>query len=62
MLLEGRIGVGHVCSVVLVVVDLHRPRVDVRLERVECVRKLGQLKWHFQEPPLEFVSYVTKPV
>jgi len=37
--LEGLVRVVHVGLVVLVVVDLHRPRVDVGLQRAEVVGK-----------------------
>src|SRR5438105_327498 len=41
VLLEGGVRVRHVCGVVLVVMDLHRLGVDVRLEGIERIRKLG---------------------
>jgi hypothetical protein len=44
--LEGGIEVVDVGLVVLAVVDLHRLRVDVRLERVERVRQAGKLVRH----------------
>ena len=43
---ERLVGVVDVGLVVLVVVDLHRARVDVRLERVEVVRKFGKREGH----------------
>ena len=39
MLVERGVQVGHVRLVVLAVMNLHRPRVDVRFERVESVGK-----------------------
>src|SRR6266511_1191936 len=42
MLLEGGIEVVHVGLVVLAVVDLHRLRIDVRLERPEVVGQDGE--------------------
>ena len=62
---ERGVEVRHVRSVVLVVVDLHRLGVDVRLECVERIRQVGQLvrhsfsfgRFHVQgyaaEPPVE---------
>ena len=44
--LERGVDVVDVGLVVLAVVDLHRPRVDVRLERVERVRQAGKLVRH----------------
>src|SRR5260370_21325148 len=52
MLLEGAVRVVHVSRVVLVVVDLHRLRVDVRLERVERVWKRRNLICHGGYSPL----------
>ena len=52
MLFERGVGVGHVRRVVLVVMDLHRLGVDVRLEGIERVGQLGQLKGHFSGTPL----------
>ncbi len=46
MTLERGVDVVHVGAVVLVVVNLHRTRVDMRLERVERIRKWGQLIGH----------------
>jgi len=51
VLFERGVGVGDVRGVVFVVMDLHRPRVDVRLEGVECVGKLRQLERHRLGPP-----------
>ena len=61
-LLDGRVGrvgalerlvrVVDVGLVVLVVVDLHRLRVDVRLERVERVREVGNAVRHLPAPLL----------
>ena len=44
--LERGVEVGHVGGVVLAVVDLHRARVDVRLEGIVCVGKIGQRVGH----------------
>src|SRR6202022_1459103 len=46
VLLERCVRVRHVGRVMLVVMDLHRFRVDVRLESVEPVRKRRKYKWH----------------
>src|SRR5216683_3384657 len=46
MSLERRVGVVHVGRVVLVVMDLHRPGVDVRLESIEPVGKRRNYKCH----------------
>ena len=46
MLVERGIQVGDVRLMVLPVMDLHRLRVDVRLERGEVVRELGQFVRH----------------
>jgi len=50
VLLQRSVGVGHVGRVVLVVMDLHRFRIDVRLERVERVRKRWNLERHLGPP------------
>ena len=50
VLLERGVSVVHVSRVVLVVVDLHGHRVDVRLERVVCIWKWRELKSHFRDP------------
>src|SRR2546422_1388914 len=50
VLLESAIGVVHVSGVVLVVVDLHRLGVDVRLERIERVREWWKLICHGGSP------------
>jgi hypothetical protein len=39
MVLERVVEIVHVSGVMLVVMDLHRARVNVRLEGVECVGK-----------------------
>ena len=57
VLLQRGVRVGHVRGMVLVVMDLHRLRVDVRLEGIERIRKLGNLKSHFRDPPFELVLY-----
>jgi hypothetical protein len=44
--LECRAEVRHVGLVVLIVVDLHRLRVDRRFERVECVGQRGKRESH----------------
>jgi hypothetical protein len=44
--LERLVRVVHVRLVVLAVVDLHRARVDVRLEGVVRVRQVGQCESH----------------
>ena len=56
MLLERRVEVVHVRRVMLAVMNLHRLRIDVRLERSEVVRKRGQLAG-----PSWRSSYVTSP-
>ena len=45
-LLEGGVQVGDVRLMMLPVMDLHRLRVDVRLERGEVVWELGQFVSH----------------
>src|SRR6266852_4500566 len=52
MLLQGAVGVVHVSRMVLVVVDLHRLGVDVRLQRVERVWKRRKLICHGGYSPL----------
>src|SRR5438105_7505807 len=49
-LLQRRIQVVHVRLVMLGVMDLHRPRVDVRLQRVVCIRKRGKGERHSDSP------------
>ena len=50
--LERGVQIGHVGRVMLVVMDLHRAGVDVRLQRVEVVRQLGgTLVGHLPPPP-----------
>ena len=49
---ERLVRVVDVGLVVLVVVDLHRPRVDVRLQRGVVVRQCGQLERHCSPPRL----------
>src|SRR6266550_2233342 len=56
VLLERGIRVRHIRGVVLVVMDLHGLRVDVRLEGIERVWKLGKLKSHDRGPP--FLNWV----
>jgi hypothetical protein len=46
MLLERGVSVGDVRLVMLPVMNLHRLRVDVRFERGEVVRELGQFVRH----------------
>src|SRR5262245_32845075 len=46
MFFERGVQVGDVCLVMLPVMNLHRLRVDVRLERGEVVRKLGKFVRH----------------
>ena len=41
MLVEGGVQIGDICLMMLSVMDLHRQRVDVRLERGEIVRQFG---------------------
>jgi hypothetical protein len=43
---ERGVGVVDVGLVVQVVMDPHRLRVDVRLERVVCVGKVREFEWH----------------
>jgi len=43
---DGRVQVVDVRLMVLAMVDLHRRRVDVRLESVESVRQLRKSKSH----------------
>src|SRR5207248_5151413 len=50
VLLDRGVGVRHIGGVVLVVVDLHRLRVDVWLERIERIRKLGNFECHDTTP------------
>ena len=45
-LLERGVGARHVRGVVLSVVDVHRRRVDVRLECFGCVGQSGERKGH----------------
>ena len=44
--LEGRVDLVHVRLMMLVVVQMHRLRVDVRLQRLVGVRKGGYLVCH----------------
>ena len=44
MLLQRFVQFVRVRRMMLVVVDLHGARIDVRLERVECVRQVGELE------------------
>jgi hypothetical protein len=46
MILEGGVEVIDVSSVMLVVMDLHRARIDVRLEGVESIGKRRQSVGH----------------
>jgi hypothetical protein len=46
MFVERGVEIGDVCLVMLPVMNLHRLRVDVRLERGEIVRKLGKFVRH----------------
>jgi hypothetical protein len=46
MLVERRVQIGDIRLVMLPVMDLHRLRVDVRFERSEVVRELGQFVRH----------------
>src|SRR4051812_19885587 len=46
VLLERGVQVRHVSLMVLPVMNLHRLRVDVRLERSEVVRELGKFMRH----------------
>src|SRR6185295_18022636 len=50
-ILERGVQVVDVRAVMLVVVDLHRSRVNVRLERVERVRQGGQGELRHRVPP-----------
>jgi len=47
---ERLVRVVDVCLVVLAVMDLHRPRVDVWLQRGVVVRQCGQLERHCSPP------------
>ena len=44
--LEGVVDVRYVGSVVLVMMDLHRARIDVRLERIKGVGQVGERVRH----------------
>ena len=46
---ESLVEIGDVCGVVLVVMDLHRLRVDVRFECVERIRERRQCVSSFEE-------------
>ena len=46
MLFQRGIEVGDIGTVVLVVMDLHGLRVDVRLQRAEVIRERGYLVGH----------------
>ncbi len=54
--LESRVGFVDVGLVVLVVVDAHRRLVDVGLERVVCVGKVGNRKGHLASPLVGLVE------
>src|SRR5580704_8715842 len=63
MILERLVGVGDVGRVVLVVMDLHRLGVDVRLERIETVGKRRKLKCHSRTLPWsEFCPFTQESV
>ena len=49
-LLDRRVQVVDVRLMMLAVMDLHRLRVDVRLERGEIVGKRGKREGHFRSP------------
>jgi len=51
MLLQRAVGVVDVRLVVLVVMDLHRLGVDVRLQRIEAIGKRRKLISHVGRPP-----------
>ncbi len=51
ILLERGIQVRHICLVMLPVMDLHGLRIDMRLERIEAIRKRWKLMGH-DCPPL----------
>jgi hypothetical protein len=44
----------------LVVVNLHRPRVDMRLQRIERVREWGNSKWHAKSSAYADVTLTVK--
>ena len=50
VLLERGVQVGDICLVMLPVMNLHRLRVDVRLERAEVIRELGKFVRHASPP------------
>ena len=49
--LDRLVQIRDVGRVMLVVMDFHRPGVDVRLQRVEGVGQRGKLVWHGSFPP-----------
>jgi hypothetical protein len=61
MLLERCVQVRDICLVVLPVMDFHRPRVDVRLERCEVIRELGKFMRHASSSSVgrKIESYIT---
>src|SRR5262249_36057531 len=51
MLVQRRIEIRDVSLMMLAVVNLHRPRIDVRLERIEWVWERGERVSHRSVPP-----------
>ena len=60
---HGLVEVVHVCLIMLVVVDLHRLRIDVGLERIVGVGELGQIRRDVQDSSCSRrENYPLKPI